>query len=459
MSLSFAKENAGSIPIWFVSHQTWKGIRAQLALSARHFSEAMGFEPVPGRHLVVPDKNGSISAVLFAIESRGARAPDPFLPGRLATLLPKGAYHFANASHDDALASLAWLLTAYRFPNYRKSEGSQAGLVAPKHVDSAALQRVVASVEFGRNLINTPANDLGPDALEAAAVRLARKYRAKVNVIRGDGLIKENFPLVQAVGKAASQAPRLLEFAWGPAKAPRVTLVGKGVAFDTGGLNIKPGNAMALMKKDMGGAATALSLAQMIMDAGLPIRLRVILAIVENALAGNAFRPGDIYPSRKGLFVEIGDTDAEGRLILADALTYACEAKPNLLFDFATLTGAARIALGPDIAPFYTDDDALAQSLAEHGRKVHDPVWRMPLWSPYDALLEGKISHLNNISGGPFAGSIVAALFLRRFVEASVTWAHFDLYGWNAKPAPGRPEGGEIQVARAVFDLLQARYR
>jgi leucyl aminopeptidase len=459
MSLNFAKENSSSIPVWFVNHQTWKGIKAQLVGAARRYGEAMGFEPVPGRHLVVPDKDGAISAVIFATEGRGARSPDPFLPGRLASILPRGTYHFANASHDDALASLAWLLTSYRFSNYRKGEGVQVGLVAPKHVDAAALQCIAASVELGRNLINTPANELGPDGLEAAAVALARKYRAKVKVIRGDGLMKENFPLIQAVGKAASQAPRLVEFGWGPAKAPSVTLVGKGVAFDTGGLNIKPGPAMALMKKDMGGAATALSLAHMIMDAGLPIRLRVILAIVENALAGNAFRPGDVYPSRKGLFVEIGDTDAEGRLILADALTYACEAKPKLLFDFATLTGAARVALGPDIVPFYTDDDGFAQTLTDHGRKVYDPVWRMPLWGPYDSLLDGKIAHLNNVSGGPFAGSIIAALFLRRFVEAAVTWVHFDIYGWNAKAAPGRPEGGEIQVARALFDLLQSRYR
>jgi leucyl aminopeptidase len=419
----------------------------------------MGFEPAVGRHLVIAAKDGAMGAVLFGIESSAARWRDPFLPGRLATVLPKGTYHFANAPHDEALAALSWLLASYRFSLYRADTNAAPRLVAPKNVEVAGLQRIAASVAFGRDLINTPSNDLGTDALEAASVALARKYRATVRVIRGDRLIKANFPLIQAVGKAASQVPRLVDLVWGGRKAPRLTLVGKGVVFDTGGLNIKPGNAMALMKKDMGGAAAALSLARMIMDAGLPVRLQVILAIVENAISGNAFRPGDIYSSRKGLSVEIGDTDAEGRLILADALTYACEGKPELLFDFATLTGAARVALGPDLVPFYTDDEDLAKSVADHAAKVHDPVWRLPLWGPYDSLLDGKISNLSNVSGGPFAGSITAALFLRRFVEPTVPWVHFDIYAWNPKPAPGRPEGGEVQVARTLFDLIQNRYR
>jgi leucyl aminopeptidase len=459
MTLRFAEAASDSIPIWFVNQQSWNDIQAQLGAPARRYCGATNFEPMPGRYVIAPAKDGTIAAVVFAIESSGSRWQDPFLPGRLAALLPKGTFHFANTTHDNVLASLAWLLTAYRFSLYRKSDVATPGLIAAENVNVAELERIAAGVAFGRDLINTPANDLDPEALERASLALAKKYRAKVKVIRGEALLKANFPLVLAVGRASRQPPRLVEFVWGSSKAPTVALVGKGVVFDTGGLHIKPGNAMALMKKDMGGAATALSLAQMIMDAGLPIRLQVILAIVENAISGNAFRPGDIYRSRKGLSVEIGDTDAEGRLILADALTYASEQQPDLLFDFATLTGAARVALGPDIVPFYTDDDGLAAHIAAHARKVHDPLWRMPLWGPYESLLDGKISNLNNVSGGPFAGSITAALFLRRFVGTAVTWAHFDVYGWNPKALPGRPEGGEIQVARALYDLLETRYR
>ncbi|MBV9635306.1 MAG: leucyl aminopeptidase family protein, partial [Methylobacteriaceae bacterium] len=286
----------------------------------------------------------------------------------------------------------------------------------------------------------------------------AQRYGAAATVVRGNALVTGNLPLIYAVGKASAEPPCLVDFIWGDPTAPKVTLVGKGVCFDTGGLDIKPESAMALMKKDMGGAATALAAADAIMDAGVKVRLRVLLPIVENAISGTAFRPGDVYPSRKGLTVEIGNTDAEGRLILADALALADEEKPELLFDFATLTGAARVALGPDIPPFYTGEDALAEAIAHHSRRMNDPVWRMPLWDPYDALLDGKIANLNNISGGPFAGSITAALFLRRFVEAATAWAHFDIFAWNPKSMPGRPEGGEAQASRLVYDLIEARY-
>jgi len=298
---------------------------------------------------------------------------------------------------------------------------------------------------------------MGPEALEAAVRVLAGRHGADVSAIRGDDLLTQNFPLIHAVGRAAAQAPRLVEYVWGRKDAPKVTLVGKGVTFDTGGLDIKPESAMAIMKKDMGGAATALALADMLMSAGVDIRLRVIIAIVENSISASSFRPGDIYTSRKGLSVEIGNTDAEGRLILADALTYADEGEPELLLDFATLTGAARVALGPDLPPFYTDDEALAAEITQFSRLHHDPVWRMPLWQPYASLLEGKISDLNNISGGPFAGSITAALFLKRFVTTP-SWVHFDVYGWNPSTKPGRPEGGEIQSARLLYELILRRY-
>jgi len=298
---------------------------------------------------------------------------------------------------------------------------------------------------------------MGPIALADTALALAQKHGAQTRVIEGDALLAENFPLIHAVGRASDQAPRLVEFTHGPADGLKVTLVGKGVCFDSGGLNIKPSGAMALMKKDMGGAAAAIALASMLMDGGVPIRLRVLLPIVENSISSNAFRPGDVYRSRKGLTVEIGDTDAEGRLILADALAYACEDEPDLLFDFATLTGAARVALGPELPPFYTGDDALASDIAASGLRVNDPVWRMPLWDNYDSGLDGKISDLVSVTSGGFSGSIVAALFLRRFVSAPARWAHFDIYAWSPSAKPGRPEGGEVQAARLLYDLIEER--
>ncbi len=357
------------------------------------------------------------------------------------------------------MAVLGWALSAYSFARYKAPKSAWPQLVAPKGVDLDRVHRIAQAHQLARDLVNTPANDMGPDALEAAASALAKTHRAKIRTVRGADLLKKNFPLIHAVGRAAAQEPRICDLTWGDAKAPRVTLVGKGVCFDTGGLDIKPSSAMLLMKKDMAGAATALALAHMIMDAKLPVRLRVLLPIVENSIAGDAFRPGDIYPSRKGHTVEIGNTDAEGRLILADALALADEEAPDLLFDFATLTGAARVALGPDLPPFYTMDDALAGEIAQHGAATADPVWRLPLWEPYDALIDGKISTLVNVSSGPFAGSITAALFLRRFVEKTRSWVHFDIYGWNPSTKPGRPEGGETQTARLLYRLVETRYK
>jgi leucyl aminopeptidase len=315
-------------------------------------------------------------------------------------------------------------------------------------------------VQIARDLINTPANDLGPEELAAAAITLFGTYGGSSRVIEGEALLAENFPMVHAVGRASSRAPRLVDAHWGDASDPKVTLVGKGVVFDTGGLDIKPSSAMTLMKKDMGGAANVLALAAMIMDAELPVRLRVIIPAVENAISGSAFRPGDVLASRKGISVEIGNTDAEGRLILADALALADEEAPDLLIDMATLTGAARVALGPDLPPFYTDDEGFAADLATHAEAVNDPLWRLPLWRPYESYLDSKIADINHIntSGAGFAGSVTAALFLARFVEKAATWAHFDIYGWNPADRPGRPAGGEAQAARALFALLQARY-
>ena len=445
-------------PIWFVTAKSWPHIQSGLPAPAARFAAACGFEPKPGRSQILPDGAGAIAAVLYGVEATEAKAKDLDSPGKLATLLPPGLYRFANEPHDAALAALSWLLSAYRFGRYKADASEQARLCAPEGVDIARIERIAKAVALGRDLINTPANDLGPAALEAAALGVAAQFEAASSVVRGDHLLEAKLPLIHAVGRAAAEAPRLVDFLWGDAAHPKVTLVGKGVCFDSGGLDIKPSAGMLLMKKDMGGAASALALAQMIMAARLPVRLRVVLPIVENAIAGNAFRPGDIYPSRKGLKVEIGNTDAEGRLILADALALADEEGPDLLIDFATLTGAARAALGPDLPPFFTADEALATDIARFGAATHDPVWRMPLWDAYDKMLDSNVADLNNVGGGPFAGAITAALFLRRFVERAKSWVHFDVYNWAPAAKSGRPEGGEIQAARLLYDLIEARY-
>ena len=424
---------------------------------ARAYAEACGFKAEPGQILLAPAADGTLARVLFGVESDDAHRRDRFLAGKLATVLPPGDYALADSFSDPFLATLAFERSAYRFTRFRKHLAPRARLAVPRGVDAAELTRVAGAIGFGRDLINRPANDLSPDALEQEVRALGERHGAKVTVIAGKEL-GAGFPMIHAVGRAAAEWPRLADLVWGDPGAAKVTLVGKGVCFDTGGLDIKPELGMLLMKKDMGGAAAALALASMIMDAGLPIRLRVLVPIVENAISASAFRPGDVLRSRKGLTIEIGNTDAEGRLILADALTLADEEAPQLLLDFATLTGAARVALGPEVPPFYTDDEALAAAISHHAAAVNDPLWRLPLYDPYDALLAGKVADLNNITGGPFAGSITAALFLRRFVERAESWAHFDVYGWNPVTKPGRPEGGEVQAAHAVYDLLKARF-
>jgi leucyl aminopeptidase len=453
-SIFVARGTSDTIPIWFVTAATWPDIREPLDAASKAFAEGAGFEPKAGRHLLLPGKKG-LGGVLFGLENADGLT-DRFLPGRLAQLLPDGTYRFANEPHDAKLAALAVALGNYRFTRYRKSEPSDIKLDLPQSIDREELDFVVEGVRLARDLINTPANDMGPEELETAARKLATLHDAKFKAIVGDDLLKENFPLIHAVGRAAVRAPRLLDFTWGSDKHPRVTLVGKGVCFDTGGLDIKPESGMLNMKKDMGGAATALALAHMIMSRKLEVRLRVLIPAVENSIAGGSFRPRDIYTSRKGITVEIGNTDAEGRLVLADALTLADEDKPELIIDFATLTGAARVALGPDLPAFFTDDDALANELMASGAAENDPVWRLPLWRPYEAMLESKVADTNNVGGGQ-GGAITAALFMRRFVTAK-SWLHFDIFAWTASAKPGRPEGGECQTARALYALLAARY-
>ncbi len=450
--------DARPVPITFASKSSWDSIRATLPTAARRFAESNGFAAKPGQYLALPAEDGSLAHVLFGIEDQASEWRDLFRPGQLPGLLPAGTYSFANAPHDMRLAALAFALGSYRFNRYRKNDAPSAKLVPPADVDITEITRMADAAALARDLINTPANDMGPEELAQAAKALAEKFGAKYSAIIGDDLLKQNFPLIHAVGMASTRAPRLIDIVWGDASHPKVTLVGKGVCFDTGGLDLKPSSGMLIMKKDMGGAANVLALAQMIMDAKLKVRLRVLIPAVENSVAGNAFRPLDIFPSRKGVNVEIGNTDAEGRLVLADALALADEEKPDLLIDLGTLTGAARVALGPDLPPFYTDDEALAADVARHARTENDPLWRMPLWMPYDAWLDSKTANLNNAPGGTFAGSITCALFLKRFVESAKSWLHVDIYGWTPSAKPAKPEGGECQAARAVYKLLSERY-
>jgi leucyl aminopeptidase len=455
MHASFAAGGDG-VPIHFLHSGNAESVLRGLEPGARDFAAAAGFEAKPGRLLLLPGADRALADVLFGLEAPDARVKDPFRPGQLATALPPGRYRFANAPHDARLAALAFALGAYQFTRYRKGESREVSLVLPRGVDGADLSRIADAVTLARDLINTPANDMGPAELEAAARALAERYGARLTVTQGAELQK-GFPLIHAVGMGSPRAPRLIDLVWGEANAPKVTLVGKGVCFDTGGLDVKPDASMLNMKKDMGGAATALALGQMIMDCGLKVRLRVLIPAVENSISGASFRPRDVFASRKGITVEIGNTDAEGRLVLADALALADEEKPALIADFATLTGAARVALGPEVPPFFTDDDALAADLTRLGNGENDPVWRLPLWPGYEAMLESKVADTNNVGSGGQAGAITAALFLKKFVGAPC-WLHLDVFAWTPAARPGRPEGGELQSARALYALLKERY-
>jgi leucyl aminopeptidase len=444
-----------AIPVHALSPETLDAFLDGDGAPIAGFARAAGFKAGAGSMLATPGGAG-VGCVLFGLGKEADRPP--LLPGRLATGLPAGDYGLATGFPDGGLATLAFALGAYRYTRYRDRERG-ARLVLPAGADSARVIRIADGVYLARDLVNTPANAMGPAELALAAEDLAARHGATVAVTQGDALA-DGFPLIHAVGAAATsaRAPRLIDLTWGDERAPKVTLVGKGVCFDTGGLDIKPSSAMLLMKKDMGGAANVLGLAHMIMDAGLKLRLRVLIPAVENAISGAAFRPGDIFRSRKGLTVEIGNTDAEGRLVLADALALAAEEEPAILVDMATLTGAARVALGPEVVPVYSRDDALAADLARHAAAVADPVWRMPLWQPYLSMLDSRIADINNAGSAPFAGSITAALFLSRFVPEGQSWLHADIYAWNPSDKPGRPEGGEAQAIRALFALCEERY-
>ena len=443
---------ARSIPLSLIRAADWKRTNSALPAGTKAWADANGFGAGAGKVLFVPDRKGGISAVLA-----GTSDTDPFSSGQVCRLLPEGTYALVGDVELASLVALGWCLEAYAFGMYRNVEAKTARLVCPKGVDREAVLRSARATFLVRDLVNTPASDMGPAELEAVSRAIAGPFKAKLTVITGKTLERE-FPMIHAVGRASPRAPRLIDFSWGSSRAPKVTLVGKGVCFDTGGLDIKPASGMLLMKKDMGGAANVLGLAQMIMAAKLPVRLRVLIPAVENSIAGNAFRPGDVLRSRKGITVEIGNTDAEGRLVLGDALALADADKPDLLIDMATLTGAARVALGPDIAPFYTDDDALARDIERAALQENDPVWRLPFWRPYTRLFESSIADMNNSGDSGFAGSITAALFLKRFVENAKTYVHFDVFAWTPSARAGRPKGGEAQAIRALFAVISKRF-
>jgi leucyl aminopeptidase len=452
MPLSFAPASADSLPLYLVAKE---GLEAWIAgQPTADWLRATGFGAGAGEVALLPDATGRLTGAVLGLGDAKARARGRFIVARAANVLPAGAWHLVGELDTDAAAeaALGWLLAQYRFDRYRAGKAAGAQLVTPKGIDAARTEAIANGEALTRDLINTPASDMGPEELEAAFRALAGRFGATVNVICGEALLDANLPMIHAVGRASDRAPRLLDLRWGDA-GPRLTLVGKGVCFDTGGLDIKPSSGMLLMKKDMGGAATVMGLAQMIMALGLNVRLRVLVPAVENAIAGNAMRPRDILTSRKGLTVEINNTDAEGRLVLADALALADEEAPDLIVSMATLTGAARVAVGPDLAPFYTDDEGAAAALTAAAARVRDPVWRMPFWEPYEAMIEPGIADLDNAPSGGFAGSITAALFLRRFVAAP-RYLHFDIYGHQPSDAPARAKGGVGQGARALLQAL-----
>ena len=426
-----------------------------LTKAHRHWATANGFSGQRGRLLALPASDGSIASYLFGI---GPLADRPKLvTGIAAAALDSGTYRLEGDLGDPTLAALGFCLGAYRFDRYREAK-APVKLETLAGADMAEVARLTDAAFLARDLVNTPANDLGPDAFEREIRGFAGRHKMTVTAIVGDDLLTHNFPMIHAVGRAGPEAPRLMDMTWGRKGDPKITLVGKGVTFDTGGLDIKPSSSMLLMKKDMGGAANVLGLAHAIMDAKLRVRLRVLIPIVENSISATAFRPGDVLPSRSGMTVEIGNTDAEGRLILGDALTLADEESPELILDMATLTGAARVALGPDLPPLYSTDDDLARALMAAGLATDDPLWQLPLWAPYASMLTSKIADVNHVSSGGFAGSITAALFLRRFVKQAKSWAHLDIFAWAPEARPGRPFGGTDQGIRSVYTVLKQRY-
>ena len=463
-----AERQDKAIPLAVVDRKSLAERLTALTDAQRRWAESAGFTAEKGSCLLLPDAAGEPALALVGMgeseTAREERSPDPWLWAAAADRLPPGRYILPAEMTGRAAeqAGLGWALAQYRFDRYRTQADEEPALKTLVLADEAACAAARAAVEavcLVRDLVNTPAGDMGPDRLAAAAETLAQEYGADCRTVSGDALLEQGFPLIHAVGRAAAVPPRLIELDWGEAEAPLLCLVGKGVCFDSGGLDLKTATGMRHMKKDMGGAAHVLGLARLIMEAGLPVRLKVLIPAVENAVAGNAFRPGDILKSRKELSVEVTNTDAEGRLVLADAIAYGVELEPDLLVDFATLTGAARIALGGDVPALFTPDHALAEALARAAARTGDPLWRLPLWQPYLEDLSSSVADLLNASESGFAGAVTAALFLSRFAEPCPNWAHLDIYAWNQKPRPGRPAGGEAMALRAVFEVVRERYK
>ncbi len=446
-----ADDEANATPIAAVTREAYDDWLKGQEAPQRKWIAASGFRAQPGAFCLLPGEEGEIKQVLLVIDGEEAIWSFAGLP----TALPPGVYRLDQGLRPGlaSRAALGWALGSYSFTRYKENPREYPRLVWPKSADQDQVSHTAEAIGLVRDLVNTPAADMGPAQLAEAARDLAKQHRGKCTVLVGDTLLKRNYPAVHAVGRAAAEEPRLIDLRWG-SKGPKVTLVGKGVCFDSGGLDLKPAAGMKLMKKDMGGAAHVLGLASLIMAEKLPLQLRVLVPAVENAVSGNAFRPLDVLQTRKGLTVEVGNTDAEGRLVLCDALAEADSEKPDLLIDFATLTGAARVALGPDLPAMFCNDDKLAGLILRHGAVEGDPVWRLPLHKGYRPGLESKVADLNNISNSPYGGAITAALFLENFVSPGTRWAHFDIMAWNVATRPGRPEGGEAMGLRAVYAAI-----
>ena len=456
MTLLLQKPAASATPIHLVDRAGFDALTAKLPAAARQWMKTVGFSGAADSHALMPDDKGRLSAVWAGVRE----VAHPYALGALPTALPAGNYRLGDGGlvAEDEAAALSWSLGSYAFDLYKARSREAATLMLPATTTSRRGQLVAEAINSARDLINTPAEHMGPAELAEAARMVAQAHGAKFRQIVGDALLKAGFPAVHAVGRAATRAPRLIEFNWGRAQDPKLVLVGKGVCFDSGGLDIKNAEGMRQMKKDMGGAAHVLALAQMIMALGLPVRLQVLIPAVENAIAGNAYRPGDVIKTRKGLHIEIGNTDAEGRVILCDAMAYGAEGKPALMIDMATLTGAARVALGPQLPALFCRDMKTARALVDRGLRVHDPLWHMPLWRDYHVGIESTIADIVNTGPGPMGGAINAALFLEDFVPAELDWLHLDLYASNHTARPGRPLGGEAQAVRTLLGYLEERF-
>ena len=447
---------ADPIPIVICRPDSWDAISQSLSDAQRTFAAARGFEGEAGQKIRLPDASGEISLVLFGAGKKAGDVLGPIRLGQLASFLAgEGLYEIQDMPEDwtQVQAAVGWGMGSYKFDRYLDKDYRSARLVLNEEQRPSETEALVSAIHFGRDLINTPASDMGPKGLHKAAKNLAKTYGGKIEAVVGKDLLKENYPMIHAVGRAAHESPRLVELHWGDDDHPRLALIGKGITFDTGGVNMKSAAGARIMKKDMGGAAHAMALAAMIMATNLPVRLHLLLPIAENAVSANAYRPGDVLSSRKGLTVEIDNTDAEGRLVLGDALTKASEFDPVLMIDFATLTGAARVALGPTLPPFFSNREAPVEGLLNMAEREHDPIWRMPLWQPYNSMLNSPIADMKNAGGG-FAGAVTAALFLERFIGDG-PWMHLDVYGWNPTSSPAHPAGGDMFALRAIYHWLR----